>query len=147
MKYKTVLIKDNLFKMKTLVFLLLFVGFVNSQGPSVFRCPQRYPNQDENQVCSRIRDVIPRNSGRFRKILIRNTNNDAQYVNDDCRRMTARAKSKLDILASRVPSEWRGLSVRVLRAWTDQVNQNDPTSLHYEGLLVLILVYCDFPII
>jgi hypothetical protein len=148
LKYKIALIKDNLSKMKITCFLLLFAGIVNSQRPSTFRCPKRYPDQDEHKVCSRIRDVIPRDSGRFRKILIRNTNNEAQYANDDCRRMTARSKSKLDILASRVPSEWRGQSVRVLRAWTDQVNPKDQTSLHYEGMLIVedctVLQYCTF---
>jgi hypothetical protein len=120
--------------MKAFVFILMFIGVVDSQGPTRFNCPQKYPNEDENKVCGRIRDVIPRDSGRFRKFLIRNLNNEAQYANDDCRRMTARAKSKLDTLASRVRHEWRGISVKVLRAWTDQVNSIDPISLHYEGM-------------
>lgn len=125
--------------MKALVFLLAvsFLGIVKSQQrPYTLRSGQRYPNEDENKACGQIRDVIPRNSGRFRKIIIRNLNNDAQYANDDCRRMTARAKSKLDILASLVKREWSGQKVRVLRAWTDQVDPNDKLSLHYEGMLM-----------
>ena len=115
------------------------MGIIESQQrPSTFRYGQRYPNEDENKACGQIRDVIPRNSGRFRKIIIRNLNNDAQYANDDCRRMTARTKSKLDILASRVKAHWRGPALRVLRAWTDQVDPNDKLSLHYEGLWLVI---------
>ena len=118
------------------VLVLLFLELVNSQNPpSRVNYRQSFPNGGENKVCVQIRDVIPRNSDRFRKILIRNTNNETQYATDDCRRMTARAKSKLDILASRVLTEWRGKAVRVLQAWTDQVNTNDPLSLHYEGML------------
>ena len=120
--------------------VLLFLELVNSpqfgNPPPRLRNGQSFPSGGENKVCGQIRDVIPRNSGRFRKILIRNTNNETQYATDDCRRMTARAKSKLDILASRVLTEWRrGKAVRVLQAWTDQVNTNDPLSLHYEGML------------
>lgn len=123
--------------MKGLVFAiaLLSLGMVSSrQKPSRLSYRQKEPNDDENKICSRIRDVIPRNSGRFRKILIRNTNNDALYANDDCRHMTARTKSKLDILASRARGEWSGRAVKVLQAWTDQVDPKNPTSLHYEGL-------------
>ncbi|CAB3986054.1 protocadherin Fat 4-like, partial [Paramuricea clavata] len=129
--------------MQAPVFLLvlLFVGIVNSQNPpSRLNHRQSFPTGGENKVCGQIRDVIPRNSGRFRKILIRNTNDEAQYENEDCRRMTARAKSKLDILASRVRTEWSGKAVRVLQAWTDQVNTNDPLSLHYEGRSVRLRI-------
>ena len=118
-----------------LFICLLLSDFTASQTrPSLFRLRQKYPDQDESEVCSRIRDVIPRDSGRYRRILIRNPNNQALYANDDSRRMTSRAKSKLDILASRVQTEWSGVRVRVLRAWTDQVDNSDPTSLHYEGM-------------
>ena len=124
-------------KVLALVLAMSFLGTVKSQQrPSRLSYGQRYPNEDENKACGQIRDVIPRNSGRFRKIIIRNLNNDAQYANDDCRRMTARTKSKLDILASLVRREWSGRYVRVVRAWTDQVDQNDKLSLHYEGMLV-----------
>ena len=127
--------------MKSLVFLLavLFLGMVNSQQrqrPSSLSRGQRYPNEDENKACGQIRDVIPRNSGRFRKIIVRNDDNNAQYETNDCRLMTQRTKSKLDILASLVKRQWRSISVRVLRAWTDQVNQNNPLSLHYEGIML-----------
>ena len=116
------------------MLLCFFIPNVISETrPTIFGDGQRYPNKDESEVCGRIRDVIPRDSGRYRKILIRNTNNEAFYANDDCRRMTSRAKSKLDVLASRVYQQWPGVYLRVLLAWTDQIDQNDPTSLHYEG--------------
>lgn len=114
---------------------LLLPEFVTSQTrPTNLRPSQKYPDKDESAVCGRIRDTIPRNSGRFRKILIRNTNDLASYANDDCRRMTSRTKSKLDILASLVRSTWSGrVKVKVLLAWTDQNIPSDKTSLHYEG--------------
>lgn len=122
------------------LFCLLFSNFTTAQNrPKKLYLdpddgPTRFPNEDEYTICGRIRDVIPRDSGRFRKILIRNTNNQADYANDDCRRMTSRAKSKLDILASLVRSKWGGnVKVEVLLAWTDQYDQADQASLHYEG--------------
>ena len=130
--------------MKSLVFVLtfLFLSFVNSQNrPDRLNRGQQFPNEDEYKVCGRIRDVIPRNSGRFRKILIRNSNSEAQYSNEDSRRMTARAKSKLDILASRVRAYWSGRAVTVIKAWTDQVNSQDRLSLHYEGMSVAIYLF------
>ena len=111
------------------------------------RKPYRFPDDDEYTICSRIRDVIPRDSGRFRKILIRNTNDQADYANDDWRRMTSRAKSKLDILASLVHTKWAGrVKVKVLLAWTDQIDPADRVSLHYEGKrrfgwLVTVFIY------
>ena len=118
------------------VFILCLAYLVNSQRPKQLSYRQKYPNEAETKVCGRIRDVIPRDSGRFRKILIRNTNDDAQYENDDCRRMTARCKSKLDILASRVLEQWSShVRVKVQQAWTDSVDPNDRASLHYEGML------------
>ena len=112
--------------------LLLLIFELGSSGPRTLSLKQRHPNENEAKVCGTIRDVIPRDSGRFRRILIRNTNNQIVYSNDDARRMTARTKSKLDVLASLVVNEWEGVRVRVTQAWTDQVT-SDKTSLHYEG--------------
>ena len=117
-----------------LICLVLPEVVTSQSRPTYLNLHTRYPNQDESAVCGRIRDAIPRNSGRFRKILIRNTNDLAGYANDDCRRMTSRTKSKLDILASLVRSNWNGrVKVKVLLAWTDQNIPSDKTSLHYEG--------------
>ena len=120
----------------TICCVLLFIAVEEtSSGPQELTLNQRIPDKEETDVCGTIRDVIQRDSGRFRRILIRNTNNQAEYVDDDARRMTSRTKSKLDVLASLVNNEWKGLvKVRVIRAWTDQVEASDPTSLHYEGM-------------
>ena len=126
-------------------FLFWFLAglVIGQQKPQILRRNQRFPNDDENNICSRIRDVIPRNSGRFRKILIRNTKNDVIFVNEDCRRMTARCKSKLDAVISLAKREWSALKIRVLKAWTDRVDINDPISLHYEGQPI-VQSFCFF---
>lgn len=111
--------------------LFLSVCEVFAGPPRIFRLYQRYPDKDEIAVCGNIRDVIRRNSGRFRKILVRNTNSEIVFANDDCRRTTARAKSKLDVLASRVIRKWGNVRLKVIKAWTDQISQKN--SLHYEG--------------
>ena len=120
----------------TICCVLLFIAVEETtSGSQELTLNQRFPDKEETDVCGTIRDVIQRDSGRFRRILIRNTNNQAEYVDDDARRMTSRTKSKLDVLASLVNNEWKGLvKVRVIRAWTDQVEASDPTSLHYEGM-------------
>lgn len=64
---------------------------------------------------------------------MRNTNSEIEFANDDCRRMTARAKSKLDVLGSRVQQQWGNVKLKVLLAWTDQMIPQAPISLHYEG--------------
>ena len=120
----------------TICCVLLFIAVEETtSGSQELTLNQRFPDKEETDVCGTIRDVIQRDSGRFRRILIRNTNNQAEYVDDDARRMTSRTKSKLDVLASLVNNVWKGLvKVRVIRAWTDQVEASDPTSLHYEGM-------------
>lgn len=114
-----------------LLFLLYYTGVASSARS--FGKGEIYPKyKSEIEVCGNIRDVIKRNSARFLKILVRNTNSEIVFSNDDARRMTARAKSKLDVLASRVASRWDGKKVKVLKAWTDVVVPNK-ISLHYEG--------------
>ena len=125
--------------MATAIFKLFLLGFISEQmyvhgalqsiGPG-----QTYPNNaKEIDTCGNIRDIIRRNSARFRKILVRNTNSEIEFANDDCRRMTARAKSKLDVLGSRVLQQWGNVKLKVLLAWTDQMIPQAPISLHYEG--------------
>lgn len=123
--------------MATAIFkllLLVSIGgeFVYGQLRSISQ-GQRYPNKDEIDTCGNIRDIIRRNSARFRKILVRNTNSEILFANDDCRRMTARAKSKLDVLGSRVRQQWSNMRLKVSLAWTDQIIPQAPISLHYEG--------------
>lgn len=107
---------------------------------------QRYPDAEEIATCGNIRDIIRRNSARFRKILVRNTNNEIDFANDDCRRMTARAKSKIDVLASRVRGRWNNIRLRVILGWTDQVPVDNQKLLHYEGKLNKIAI-CLFHIL
>lgn len=123
--------------MVTFIFKLLLLALVGQelvQGSlRSIGLGQRYPNKGEIETCGNIRDIIRRNSARFRKILVRNANNEIVFANDDCRRMTARAKSKLDVLASRVRRQWSNVWLKVMLAWTDQIIQQAPISLHYEG--------------
>ena len=123
--------------MVTLFFKLLLLVFAGQEfvhgSPRSLSLGQQYPSKGEIDTCGNIRDIIRRNSARFRKILVRNTNNEIVFANDDCRRMTARAKSKLDVLASRVRSQWSSVKLKVVLAWTDQILPNAPISLHYEG--------------
>ena len=115
--------------------VLLFIVAVLTKPPKTLSRNERFPNRDELDVCGTIRDVIVRNSGRFFRILIRNTNNEVEYENEDARFMTSRAKSKLDVLASLVNNVFKREKLRVIQAWTDQVRADDPISLHYEGML------------
>ena len=117
------------------LLLLVFIGqeIVYASLRSI-SLGQRFPNKGEIETCGNIRDIIRRNSARFRKILVRNTNSEINFANDDCRRMTARAKSKVDVLASTVRRQWSGVRLKVTLAWTDQLLPNTPISLHYEGI-------------
>ena len=121
--------------------LLISVSVVCSADPNELSLNERFPDKDETEVCGRIRDVIERDSGRFRQTLIRNSNDQVDYIDDDARLMTSRAKSRLDALASLVNNEWFNDKVRVIRAWTDQVVASDPGSLHYEGMLLCFIKY------
>ena len=111
---------------------------VNLQLPSSLRRGQFYPTKGESDPinsealqCRSIRDVIKRNTARYRKVLVRNDNSMIDFgSNDDNKYMTSRAKSKLDVLASRVQAKWGRLKVD--KAWTDVVGANK-LSLHYEG--------------
>ena len=117
------------------LFLILYHMYnlqVFAAPPTSFDEGDRYPNKAEIEVCGNIRDVITRNSGRYRKILVRNNNPEIEYLNEDCHRMTSRAKSKIDVLAAKVRNKWRGVKLKVILAWTDQTF--DRTSLHYEGM-------------
>ena len=122
-----------------LACLVILGQEVKSRPPNAFQMYERYPDQDEIETCGNIRDIIRRNSARFRKILVRNTNANIVFANNDCRRMTARTKSKLDVLASRVRSRWNNVRLKVLLSWTDQILSSAQISLHYEGKLTFPL--------
>lgn len=120
--------------------LVLVISIATLYGARIFNRGEIHPaGKDEISTCGNIRDVIRRNSARFRKILVRNTNPEIVFVNDDSRRMTARAKSKLDVLASRVSARWSGKKLKVLKAWTDTVVPGT-ISLHYEGIVQILFI-------
>ncbi|XP_031561240.1 protein dachsous-like [Actinia tenebrosa] len=120
--------------------LILVTSIKTLYAARIFNRGEIHPaGKDEISTCGNIRDVIQRNSARFRKILVRNTNSEIVFLNDDSRRMTARAKSKLDVLATRVSARWGGRKVKVLKAWTDTVVPGT-ISLHYEGRAVRLVV-------
>ncbi len=115
---------------------------VECQAPTSFYIKQFYPTKNtvdaiksEVLQCRSIRDVIKRNTVRYKKVLVRNDNPKIDFGSvGDNKYMTSRAKSKLDVLASRVQSQWgSGVRLRVIKAWTDVVDKKDMLSLHYEG--------------
>ena len=125
--------------MRKLCKLMLLFQITYIQCIRLYRVGQFYPTEGEsNPVTSEsktsgpIRDVIKRNSPRYRKVLIRNTNNEVLFDNEDARYMTSRTKSKLDVLATLVKGT--GNHIRVVKAWTDKVDNNERLSLHYEGM-------------
>ena len=124
--------------------VLLHVIPLEARLPPNFAKGDFYPKKStndrqlsESRASGRIRDVIRRNTVRFRNVLVRNVNSEVAFETEDSRFMTSRAKSRLDILASRVLSTWnRNTNVRVLKSWTDAVDRDDLLSLHYEGELL-----------
>ena len=123
---------------------MLLLQITYTQCIRLYRVGQFYPTEGENnpvtsesKTSGPIRDVIKRNSPRYRKVLIRNTNNEVLFDNEDARYMTSRTKSKLDVLATLVKGT--GNHIRVIKAWTDQVDNNERLSLHYEGIYFLSL--------
>ena len=139
-----------------LCFLVCYFTLIKG-APSSLSRGQFYPTKgvsdpirSEALQCGSIRDVIRRNTARYRKVLIRSDNSMIDFgSNGDNRYMTSRAKSKLDVLATRVQSTWgSAIKLRVEKAWTDVVDKNDMLSLHYEGrkeggmVIGFIRVYC-----
>lgn len=124
---------SRLAKTTLILFTCLFGLKCLANRLSTFSKYQKYPNKDETEVCGNIRDIIDRDSGRYKKILVRNTNSEVVFKDEDCRRMTSRTKSKLDVLASRVRGLWNGVYLKVILAWTDKTFDNPHRSLHYEG--------------
>lgn len=126
-----------------IVLLSCFAYITLVQGmPSELSLGQFYPTKgvtdaatSEVLQCRSIRDVIRRNTARYRNVLIRNDNPIINFgSNEDNRYMTSRAKSKLDVLATRIQSKWGSwMKLQVEKAWTDVIDKNDMLSLHYEG--------------
>ena len=81
-------------------------------------------------------EVCPKSSTNIvLQVIVRNPNNEIEFATEDCRLMSSRAKGKIDILSNLVQSSGIGAKLRVIKAWTDQVDTNNLLSLHYEGIL------------
>ena len=132
-----------------LVFILLQLTYYLVLGdtlPRYFRQGDFYPTKGETDArrsemrsSGAIRDVIKRNSPRFRKVLIRNTNPDVVFESENSHYMTSRGKSKLDILSSLMKSR-KGKNVKVLKAWAP-VDRSDMMSLHHEGMCLCFIYH------
>ena len=113
--------------------------FTRAQIPA-FRVGIFYPARSNNvreaeiMTCGAITDRITRNSARFNKELVTNTNRDINFPLADTRIMTSRMQSRLDYLAS---AYYRTYSrkMTVTKAWTPFPDSQlrDDNSLHYEG--------------
>lgn len=110
--------------------------FQYSKGPvpDQFRLLDRYPDRSEESQCRPIRLRIERNSRRYLRDLVFNANPDIIFANSDAHLMTSRLQSRLNELSDLYRREY-GLSLRVVKAWTEEADLEvtDPLSLHYEG--------------
>ena len=107
-----------------------------------FTVGTNYPNLDEDEQCRPIKLRLIRHSTRFTATLVRNTNDDLTYANEDARFMTSRLKFRLDMLA-----EWYFITynarLTVLLSYADPTTVTDrANSLHYEGKLVVQYSCC-----
>lgn len=103
--------------------------------PSFATVGTRYPDLDEDEQCRPIKLRLIRNSARFTATLVRNTNDEITYDNEDARFMTSRLKFRLDLLA-----EWYfdsyNAKLKVLLAYAEPTAVTDRSnSLHYEGII------------
>ena len=109
--------------------------FQQEPVPDPFKLGDRYPDRDEAVEVRPIKLRLKRTSRRFSETIIRNTNNDLSYANDDARLMTSRLKSRLDILGELYEDEYRRQKLQVVLTYAEEGNPDvtDPNSLHYEG--------------
>lgn len=109
--------------------------FQQEPVPDPFTLGDRYPNRNETVEVRPIKLRLRRTSRRFSETIIRNTNNDLDYANDDARLMTSRLKSRLDRLGELYEDKYRRQRLRVLLTYAEENNPSvtDPKSLHYEG--------------
>ena len=102
--------------------------------PSFTAVGTRYPNLEEDEQCRPIKLRLIRHSARFTATLVRNSNDDLVYDNEDARFMTSRLKFRLDLLAQWHFSKYNA-KLRVLLAYAEPTAVTDrPNSLHYEGI-------------
>ena len=96
----------------------------------------------EALTCRAITDRISRNSARFNKELVTNTNRRIIFSSPDSRIMSSRMQSRLDRLADLYYNRFRRRRMTVLKAWTSFPDSDligDENSLHYEGQFKLII--------
>lgn len=108
--------------------------------PRFFQLNQSYPNRSEAEECRPIRLRIERNSRRYRRELLVNTNPNIIYANSDARVMTSRMQTRLNELAGLYYSEF-SVRITVLKAWApeEDTDVDDPHSLHYEGTWLMLV--------
>lgn len=93
----------------------------------------RYPYLEEDEQCRPIKLRLIRHSIRFTATLVRNTNDDMTYANEDARFMTSRLKFRLDALAQWYFNTYSA-RLTVLLSYAEPTAVTDRTnSLHYEG--------------
>ena len=88
--------------------------FQQEPVPDPFELGDRYPDRDEEVEVRPIKLRLQRTSRRFSETIIRNTNNDLSYANDDARFMTSRLKSRLDTLGELYEDEYRRQKLEVI---------------------------------
>ena len=102
--------------------------------PSFSTVGTRYPNLNEDEQCRPIKLRLIRHSTRFTATLVRNTNNEITYDNEDARFMSSRLKFRLDLLAEWYFSNYNA-KLKVLLAYAEPSTVTDRSdSLHYEGI-------------
>ena len=109
--------------------------FQQEPVPDPFTLGDRYPDRDEEVEVRPIKLRLRRTSRRFSETIIRNTNSDLSYANDDARLMTSRLKSRLDRLGELYEDRYRRQRLQVLLTYAEENNPSvsDSASLHYEG--------------
>jgi len=109
--------------------------FQQEPVPNPFKLGDRYPDRDEVAEVRPIKLRLKRTSRRFSNTIIRNTNNDLSYVNDNARLMISRLKSRLDRLGELYKRRYSEQKLVVILTYVEEDNPAviDPNSLHYEG--------------
>ena len=101
----------------------------------------QYPNLDEDEQCRPIKLRLIKHSTRFTATLVRNTNNEITYDNEDARFMTSRLRFRLDLLAEWYFNNYNA-TLKVLLAYAEPTVVTDRSnSLHYEGIQLYNIYY------
>lgn len=117
------------------VFLLLIIIGCNAQ---VFTPGQKKPATLEvsNVASGPMTDIISRDSPRFSRELIRNTNMNILFKDEENTGadyfMTPRCSQRANILSKFVLEEWPRIRLHVTESW-DENGEHGPQSLHYSG--------------